>query len=71
MNAEFNRFLETGKITVFPRGKDLVDKELMVAQSDLLDAQAGFEKQRYKWSTIQGYSFISIPPFRVILSPVH
>ncbi len=55
MNPEFNKFLETGKITLFPRGKELVKKELAVAQSDLLDAKAGFENQRYKWSTIQGY----------------
>jgi uncharacterized protein (UPF0332 family) len=55
MNAEFNKFLETGKITVFPRGTDLVDKELSVAKSDLIDAKAGFEDKRYKWSTIQAY----------------
>jgi uncharacterized protein (UPF0332 family) len=55
MSAEFNKFLETGKIVVFLRGRELVDKELLVAQSDLLDAQAGFQNQRYKWSTIQGY----------------
>lgn len=55
MNPEFDKFLESGKIIVFPRGKELVRKELAVAQSDLLDAKAGFENQRYKWSTIQGY----------------
>jgi uncharacterized protein (UPF0332 family) len=55
MNPDFDRFLESGKIIVFPRGKELVKKELAVAQSDLLDAKAGFENQRYKWSTIQGY----------------
>ena len=55
MNAEFNKLLETGKITVFPQGKDLVEKELAVAISDLTDAKAGFEDKRYKWSTIQAY----------------
>jgi uncharacterized protein (UPF0332 family) len=55
MNPDFDKFLESGKIIVFPRGKELVRKELAVAQSDLLDARAGFENQRYKWSTIQGY----------------
>ncbi len=55
MNLEFSKFLETGKITVFPQGKELVKKELAVAQSDLEDAKAGFETRRYKWSTIQGY----------------
>jgi uncharacterized protein (UPF0332 family) len=55
MNPEFSKFLETGKIIVFPRGKELVKKELAVSQNDLDDAKAGFETQRYKWSTIQGY----------------
>jgi|WetSurMetagenome_2_1015567.scaffolds.fasta_scaffold893615_1 hypothetical protein len=49
MNPEFNKFLETGKIIVFPRGKELVKKELAVAQNDLDDAKAGFETERYKW----------------------
>jgi uncharacterized protein (UPF0332 family) len=55
MNVEFNKFVETGKIAIFPHGKDLVDKELAVAKSDLIDAKAGFEDKRYKWSTIQAY----------------
>ena len=55
MNPELSKLLESGKIIVFPRGKELVRKELAVAQSDLEDARAGFEAQRYKWSTIQGY----------------
>jgi len=32
-----------------------VKKELSVARSDLLDAKASYENQRYKWSTIQAY----------------
>lgn len=55
MNPEFNKFLENGKIIVFPRGKELARKELAVSHSDLEDAKAGFEIERYKWSTIQGY----------------
>jgi hypothetical protein len=55
MNPEFNKFLDSGKIVVFSRGKELVKKELAVAHNDLLDAKAGFENQLYKWSTIQGY----------------
>jgi uncharacterized protein (UPF0332 family) len=55
MNHEFDKFLESGKIVPFPSGRDLTRKELSVAQSDLDDAKAGFENQRYKWSTIQGY----------------
>jgi uncharacterized protein (UPF0332 family) len=55
MNLEFSKFLESGKIIPFPRGRELVEKELAVAQSDLQDAKSGFEEKRYKWSTIQGY----------------
>jgi len=55
MNQDFNQCLESKKIIPFARGKELVEKELSIAQSDLSDAKAGFENQRYKWSTIQGY----------------
>jgi len=55
VNQEFKQCLENGKIISFPKGKDLVAKELSVAQSDLLDAKAGYESQRCKWSTIQAY----------------
>lgn len=55
MNQDFKRCLENKKIIVFPRGKDLVMKELSMAKNDLLDAKAGFDNQRYKWSTIQAY----------------
>jgi len=55
VNQEFKQCLESGKIVSFPKGKELVGKELSVARSDLLDAKAGYENQRYKWSTIQAY----------------
>lgn len=55
MNREFRQCLESGKIASFPKGKELVGKELSVARSDLLDAKVGYENQRYKWSTIQAY----------------
>lgn len=55
MNQEFKQCLENKKIIPFARGKKLVEKELSIAQSDLSDAKAGFENQRYKWSTIQAY----------------
>ncbi len=53
MNNEFKRCLETNKIVPVPRAKELVKKEISVSQSDLSDAKAGFEQQRYKWLTIQ------------------
>jgi uncharacterized protein (UPF0332 family) len=55
MSQDFERCLESQKIIPFPSGKKLVRKEISVALSDLSDAKAGFESQRYKWSTIQGY----------------
>ena len=55
MNQEFKQCLENKKIVSFGRGKGLVKKELSVAKSDLSDAKAGYENERYKWSTIQGY----------------
>jgi len=55
VNQEFKQCLENKKIVPFARGKRLVKKELSVAKSDLSDAKAGYEDERYKWSTIQGY----------------
>ena len=55
MNQDFEQCLESRKIISFARGKRLVKKELSVARSDLSDAKAGYENERYKWSTIQGY----------------
>ena len=55
MNPEFKQCLENKKIITFAKGKNLVRKEISVAQSDLFDAKAGYENRRYKWSTIQAY----------------
>ena len=63
MNQEFKQCLESKKIIPFARGKKLVEKELSIAQSDRSDAKAGFENQRYKWSTIQAYYAVFHTPF--------
>ena len=55
MNREFKQCLESKKVVSFARGKNLVEKELSVARSDLSEAKAGYENGSYKWSTIQGY----------------
>ncbi len=55
MNPEFKQCLENKKIITFAKGKNLVRKEISVAQSDLFDAKAGYGNERYKWSTIQAY----------------
>jgi len=38
-----------------PAARYLVIKELGVAQDDLAEAEAGYERGSYKWSTIQSY----------------
>jgi len=55
VNQEFKQCLESKKIVPLVRGKSLIKKELSVAVSDLSDAKAGYENERYKWSTIQAY----------------
>ncbi len=55
MKQDFKQCLESKKIIPFARGKGLIEKEISIAQSDLSDARAGFDNQRYKWSTIQAY----------------
>lgn len=55
MNQDFKQCLDNKKILPFERGKELVKKELSIGESDLLDAKAGFQEKRYKWSTIQAY----------------
>jgi uncharacterized protein (UPF0332 family) len=55
VNQEFKQCLDNKKIVPFAGGKSLVKKELSIASSDLSDARAGYENERYKWSTIQAY----------------
>jgi uncharacterized protein (UPF0332 family) len=55
MNQEFKQCIENKKIIPFATGKKLVNKELSVAQCDLSEAKAGYENERYKWSTVQAY----------------
>lgn len=44
-----------GKISAFGDGPKLVDKQLAVAESDLIEAREGIKNSRWKWSTIQAY----------------
>ena len=55
MNQEFKHCLKNKNIVPFAGGKDLVKKELTIAESDLSDAKTGFKNELYKWSTIQAY----------------
>ncbi len=51
----FKECLKLGRIKEFSQGKALVNKELQTAKRDLLDSKEGFEREKYKWSTIQSY----------------
>ncbi len=51
----FKECLKLGRIKEFSQGKALVNKELQTAERDLLDGKEGFEREKYKWTTIQSY----------------
>ena len=55
MNAEFKECLRRKKIWEFSRGKSLAEKELKIAEKDFGDGKEGFEREKYKWSTVQAY----------------
>lgn len=52
---DFKRCLEKRWLTVMPEARYLVTKELKAAHSDLAEAQASYQREGYKWSTIQTY----------------
>jgi len=55
MNPEFKRCLEKAKIVTFEKGPSLVLKELNSARDDLFSSKESFERENYKWATIQAY----------------
>ena len=54
-NTKYENCLKKGKIRKFSRGKALVSKESDLAFSDYKTAQDSFEREDYKWCTIQTY----------------
>ena len=54
-NTKCEDCLKKGRIREFSRGKVLVSKELDLASSDYDTAEESFERENYKWSTIQTY----------------
>ena len=52
---EFERCLDKRWLVRMPEARYLVTKELDVAHDDLAEAEAGYERGSYKWSTIQSY----------------
>ena len=55
MNPNFKRCLENKKVVRSPQAKRLVSRELNTAKDDLKEALESFERNGYKWSTIQSY----------------
>jgi len=55
MNPAFRECLKKRKIIVFPRARNLVQKELATAAQDLAEARDRFEHGRYKYATINAY----------------
>lgn len=52
---EFERCLDKRWIVKMPDARYLVTKELEAARDDLAEAEAGYTRASYKWSTIQSY----------------
>lgn len=52
---EFQHCLEKRWLVRMPDARHLVTKELCVGRDDLAEAEAGYERGSYKWSTIQSY----------------
>jgi len=55
MSPDFKSCLDKNKIISFPKGRNLVNKELRTAGEDLADGKFGLIHGKNKWSTIQGY----------------
>jgi len=51
----FEECLKRGKIKEFSQGKTLAGKELESAEKDFMDGKEGFNREKYKWTTIQCY----------------
>ncbi len=47
--------MKKSRIKGFSSGRELVQKELETAERDLMDGKEGFERGKYKWTTIQSY----------------
>jgi len=52
---EFERCLDKRWLVKMPEAGYLVTKELKVALGDLAEAEGGYQRGGYKWSTVQSY----------------
>ncbi|MBU2541147.1 MAG: HEPN domain-containing protein [Candidatus Omnitrophica bacterium] len=55
VSPEFGDCLKRNKIREFSQGKNLVDKELLAARTDLSEAKDTFQRDKFKWAIIQAY----------------
>lgn len=55
MDPDYERCLRRKSIKSFSEGRRLVSKEIGSAESDLASARESFQRENYKWATIQAY----------------
>ena|SRR3989338_2247144 len=55
MSSKFDEMLGKDKLQKIGIDKDMIDKEIEGAEYDLGKAKETFEKEDYKWATIQAY----------------
>ena len=55
LSPELRKLLEDRKLTRIRKDRELVLKEIAAARSDLNDAKESLERNKFKWTTIQGY----------------
>jgi len=55
LSPELRKLLEDRKLTRIRKDRTLVLKEIAAAKSDLKDAKESLERNKFKWTTIQGY----------------
>jgi uncharacterized protein (UPF0332 family) len=55
INRQFEECVRTGRLKPFQDAKEIAEKELRVANSDLNEALQGLDGSRWKWGTIQAY----------------
>ena len=52
---DFQDCIQKGKIREFSRGRDLLGKELKIAQEDFEVAKKSFKDENFRWSVVQSY----------------
>lgn len=55
LSPRLQKLIAERKLTKFRTDRKLVLKEISAARSDLKDAKESIEKNKFKWTTIQGY----------------